>query len=288
MIFVWISGILIVSITLSMALSVFLTRSHPQKVFSTPSDFGLQFEEICFSTSDGITLRGWWIPSKAQDPVIIFLHGYAGSMDPDLKYAPAIHDAGFNILMFDFRAHGRSEGSMTTLGALEIEDAQAAITYVKSKGVTDIGLLGFSMGGRVALLTSANDDRVQAVVSDGAPLRLSTALLENLKEKGVPVIFRHLIVYSMLLGASVRSGKNLFKTDPINIRQKLFGKPVFLIHAGDDHYTEKTELLLFFDSIGKKAEYLEIPGVKHRETDTINFKEYISNIITFFEKSLTH
>ena len=41
---------------------------------------------------------------------MIFLHGHAGSMDPDVKYAPWFHERGISVLMFDFRGHGRSGG----------------------------------------------------------------------------------------------------------------------------------------------------------------------------------
>lgn len=149
---------LVAAIGISMALSIFLTHRYPQKALSSPTEFGLDFENIELVTSDHLHLRGWWIPTNDSVKTIIFLHGYAGSMDPDLKYAPAIHQAGFNILMFDFRAHGRSEGNLTTIGTLEVSDVRAAIDFALARKSEQVGLLGFSMGGRTALLTAVQGE----------------------------------------------------------------------------------------------------------------------------------
>ena len=49
-------------------------------------------------TSDQVDLRGWWIPAEGSTRTVIFLHGYAGSCDPDLKYVPFFHEKGFNVV----------------------------------------------------------------------------------------------------------------------------------------------------------------------------------------------
>jgi pimeloyl-ACP methyl ester carboxylesterase len=280
----WVVFSLIVIIAMSMALSVFLTRRHPQQGFASPVEYGLEFEEIEFLTSDFVRLYGWWIPAKNSKGTIIFLHGYSGSMDPDLKYAPALHLSGYNILMFDFRAHGRSEGKVTTLGALEVQDARAAIKYAQSRESLRIGLLGFSMGGRTALLTAAESGQeISAVISDGGPLRLSHTILHQLKDKSIPWGIRQLLTWSMLLGASIRSGRNLFTIDPIRKVSQLKGIPIFLIHAELDPYTRMVDLHSMVAAIGKNAKLEVIPGVKHRDTDSLDLAGYTSKIIEFFD-----
>jgi alpha-beta hydrolase superfamily lysophospholipase len=287
MLFLWIGIILIVIIALLMSLSVFLTRRHPQQVFSSPTEYGLEFEEIAFKTLDQVRLQGWWIPADNSKRTIIFLHGYSGSMDPDLKYTPYLHQSGYNILMFDFRAHGRSEGKMTTLGALEVQDVLAAIRHAQSLGSRQIGLLGFSMGGRTALLAvEQSNSGISSIISDGGPLRLSNTILQQLKEKHIPRGVRHLLTWSMLLGASIRSGENLFMIDPIRHASELTGLPVLLIHAELDSYTKIVDLNSLVVEIGINAKLEVIPGVKHRDTDNLDFASYISKIIEFFDSTL--
>lgn len=287
MIFLWLGLFLIAAIGFSMALSIFLTRRHLQQVISSPTEFSLDFENIEFTTVDNLHLRGWWLPYSRSNRTIIFLHGYAGSKDPDLKYSLAIHQAGFNILLFDFRAHGQSDGNLTTLGALETRDVKAAIDYVSSRGSEKIGLLGFSMGGRTALLAAAiSRQGVSAIVSDGGPLDLSFTILQQLKDKRIPWGIRHIITISILFGASLRAGENLFRADPIRHTSALHDIPIYLIHAELDPYTRLEDLQTMVAELGEDVKLEIIPGVKHRETDTLNFSGYISRIIAFFENKM--
>src|SRR5512133_1944627 len=153
-------------IAVCLVISIPLTKRHRLKEFRSPADLGLDFKVVHFPSTDGITLSGWWIPAEGSPNTIIFLHGFGGTMDPDIKYVPAFIQAGYNVLMFDFRAHGRSNGSRTSLGALEVNDVIGAIHFAKSCNSWAIGLMGFSMGGRAALLAAAQHPGIQAVISD--------------------------------------------------------------------------------------------------------------------------
>ncbi|MBI4521740.1 MAG: hypothetical protein HY701_12940, partial [Gemmatimonadetes bacterium] len=89
----------------------------------------LQVEPVAFnSRADGIRLAGWAIPSPG-DHAVVLIHGidsdaWAGAA---LDLARTYHDAGFEVLLFDLRAHGRSEGERVTLGRLERGDVAAAV-----------------------------------------------------------------------------------------------------------------------------------------------------------------
>lgn len=287
MLLFWIGIILIVIIAVSMSLSIFLSQRHQQQESSNPGMLGLSYEDISFITIDKLTLHGWWIPAPGSVHTIVFLHGFHGSMDPDLKYAPSIHNAGYNILMFDFRAHGRSDGTTITLGALEVQDVNAAVEYALKRGSEKIGLLGFSMGGRTALLAAPESNLViRAIVSDGGPLNLTVAILHRIKEKGFPWGLRHLLCGSLLLGLSVRTGKNLFRINPVCNSTNSSKIPILLIHAEFDHYTNSVDLQRMVRGTCKNVTLEVIPGVGHRETDTIGVDNYLSKIIAFFNYNL--
>jgi len=136
---------------------------------TSPADHGLPFEEVAFQARDGVPLRGWFIPAPQARGTVVFCHGHAGSMDPDVQYAPWFHQAGLNVLMFDFRGHGRSDGERVSMGALERQDLLGAMDYLAGRGIERAGVLGFSMGGVVAILTAPLDERIVAVASDQFP-----------------------------------------------------------------------------------------------------------------------
>jgi pimeloyl-ACP methyl ester carboxylesterase len=282
MVLVYILIGLLVFICLSLAVSTVITGRHPQDLISSPQEYGLPFEEIQFTTGDNLQLHGWWIPSAKSSHTIIFLHGFNGSMDPDLKYASRFIKDGFNVLMFDFRNHSRSEGKTTSLGATEVLDAQAAIQYARSHGSEKIGLLGFSMGGRVALLTAVRDKTIAAIVSDGGPPRFSTAIVEGMKNKGIPWGLRQIVAAMIQLGASIRTGNNLFCIDPIRIKPGQLTLPTLLIHGESDRFTTSSDLQEMISKLGTSAELWVVPGVGHRETDVPDLDAYLNKLVTFF------
>ena len=278
--------ILFFFIVTCMVMSIPLTKRHNQKEFGSPEDFGLDFKPVHFPSADGITLSGWWIPAEGSPNTIIMLHGYSGSMDPDLKYAPAFIQAGYNVLMFDFRAHGRSRGNRTSLGALEVHDVLGAIQFAKSCNSWAIGLMGFSMGGRAALLTAAKQPDIQAVVSDGGPLRLTTAISEDLRRRKVPGNLTPILSFMILLGASLRLGVNLFYRDPLVMGGKTAPIPVLLIHGDKDPYTRNAELDKMMSKSKGNLSLWRVSGVKHCEADLADPELYRQTVIDFFTQHL--
>jgi pimeloyl-ACP methyl ester carboxylesterase len=258
-------------------------KRHPQKETHSPSELGLAFETVQLFTRDKISLTGWWIPVSGSHQAIIMLHGYAGSMDPDLKYAPHLHAAGFNVLMFDFRAHGRSSGKMCTLGARERADVVAAADFVKSKECTWIGLLGFSMGGRAAILSAPLISGVGAMISDGGPPLLTTVITNDLKRKKIPLLIAFVYSRVMLLGGPILSGVNLFRIEPLYQAWQLHGIPSLFINGEQDLYTQKWEIEKVVKDAGPQAELWSVPEAKHRNIEDTRPEEYIQKVLTFFK-----
>ncbi len=278
--------VLLIFLAVCLLLSIPLTKRHSLKEFRSPADLGLDFKPVHFPSADGITMSGWWIPAEGSPNTIILLHGFAGSMDPDLKYVPAFIQAGYNVLMFDFRAHGRSHGIRTSLGALEVNDVIGAIHFAKSCNSWSIGLMGFSMGGRAALLAAAQHPGIQAVISDGGPLRLSTAVSMDLRRRKVPDNLSPILAFMILLGASIRLFANLFHNDPLVLGGKIAPTPVLLIHGDKDPYTRNNELNKLMAKSKGNLQLWRVPGAKHREIDLADPELYLHNVINFFNQHI--
>lgn len=278
-----VTAIIVLIVLLCLLLAVPLVKRHPFKECHSPTEFGLAHEAVSFSTNDGIILRGYWIPSDRSTRTVVMLHGYAGSLDPDLKYTPHLHSAGYNILLFDFRAHGRSAGKITTMGALERADVKSAVEFARERGSTWIALLGFSMGGRAAILSAPQIPEVAAVISDGAPARLSTAATQDLHLRGLPLPLAALLSRMMLLGASILSGVNLFKEDPIHQAGKLCGIPILFINGEQDLYITRVEIEKMVHDAGPLASLWSVPEAKHRNIEVTRPQEYLQRILSFLQ-----
>ncbi len=130
---------------------------HPSRtVAQTPASQQLAFENVRFG--DDIAgkpqLTGWWIPADLpSDPTVLLLHGQNGSMSDALPFAKALHDARLNVLLFDYRGYGLSEGRHPTQRLMG-EDARDALRFLtETKKVPLARTLAFGNGLGASLAT---------------------------------------------------------------------------------------------------------------------------------------
>ena len=144
-----------------------LVTLHPARraLGPTPAASGKAYQDVSFRTSDGLTLRGWWVPGTRHQTVVM-IHGLSNNRSEPFNKAGYLHEAGYNLLVFDLRGHGQSDGSGTTMGYLELRDSSAAVAEARSLDPGPIALFGYSLGASIALEEGAADPGVIAVVED--------------------------------------------------------------------------------------------------------------------------
>ena len=252
----------------------------------SPLDYGLTYKEVAFPSRDGLTLRGWFIPAALSRGTVIFCHGHAGSMDPDLKYVPAFRDRGYNVLLFDFRAHGRSDGQIVSMGSLEQWDLLGAVDYLQRRGIERVGVLGFSMGGRVAISTAPQSEAIAAVVSDGGPATLLESIVAGSRERGLPGVLALPVAWLTLWLAGRLVGCNLSEADAVYWVAKLSPRALFLIHGGRDPYVSTAAVEALFATAREPKELWIVPKADHRQVDEQHPDEYLTRVIGFFDRYL--
>src|SRR5918911_5308240 len=139
---VLLSLVLVVLIAYGVA-SVYLTglatTAERHLAEGTPADLGLAYEPVTFASPlDGIELRGWYLPAGGQRAVI-FIHGIHGNRWDTFHHIDDLMArhvrAGYDVLTFDMRAHGESEGDRFTLGSKERYDVRSAVDFVTQRGI---------------------------------------------------------------------------------------------------------------------------------------------------------
>lgn len=113
-----------------------------------------KFTEMSVKSFDGLTLNGTCLPcEKSANRLIICFHGYTATGFYEFGHMVSFfHENGFDVLLPDMRAHGRSEGKLTTMGIFERKDVKSWVEAVeKNNPGKEIFLMGVSMGGASVL-----------------------------------------------------------------------------------------------------------------------------------------
>lgn len=141
---------------------------------TTPADRGLAYRDVDFMTPDGVSLSGWYLPSRTGAAVAL-LHGAGSTRSAVLEHAVVLARAGLGVLLFDARGHGRSGGTAMDAGWNGDADISGALSFLGAQGDVDatrLGAVGLSMGGEEAIGAAAADPRLRAVVAEGATNRV--------------------------------------------------------------------------------------------------------------------
>jgi uncharacterized protein len=136
----------------------------------TPADEGLDYDNVTFTTSDGVELSAWYIPSR-NEAAVVLKHGSGSTRTATIRHAGVLADHGYGVLMVDARGHGRSDGEGMDIGWYGDQDTAAAVDFLTRQGgivPTKIGVVGLSMGGEEAIGAAGADPRIGAVVAAGA------------------------------------------------------------------------------------------------------------------------
>ncbi len=271
----------IVAVIILFSFLTFYMSIKPGKwpVHFTPESFDLKYENVTFETSDGLKLKGWFIPSNKSNNTLIVMHGYPTNKADVLPFSMFLLK-NFNVFLFDFRSFGESQGSYTTAGYKEVNDLDGAVEYLKSrKEVKNIGALGFSLGGAVAIMNKNNN--IKAIVADSAYSNLNNMIEVMYK----PFYF---LKYPFVQLTRIY-GKIFFNVDPKDISPadeiKNINKPVLIIHGKKDSQIPVSEAYLLHNA-NKKAQLWIVDNADHGETYALNKEEYEKKVLNFFEKHL--
>lgn len=256
----------------------------PEK--TTPADFGLEYESITFKSTGGLELKGWFIPTAEKNqPTVIVCHGYPASKSNILSWGAFLHEK-YNLFYFDFRAHGESAGKYTTFGYLEKNDLKGAVEYLKTRddiAQNELGVMGFSMGGVVGLMTAPERDEVKAVVSDSAYASLDKMVEVVYGRYGFlkpPFVMMTKIFGRLLLGID---------TAKISPQESVKGlnKPALIIHGQDDRVILPENADLIYNNIASSTKELWfVPQADHGETGFVQKTEYERRVFEFLDKYL--
>lgn len=266
---------------------------HPPKMTALtvwPDQFQLSYETVEFRTSDGLSLKGWFIPaSRPTDKTALMCHGWGDNKGDLLKstHFLASRDGGLNLLYFDHRSHGESAGTFTTIGCLEARDFDAALAFLKDRKpslVPHLGAYGLSMGACVAIAGTARHPEIRAAVCESPYASFNEVVRQwtwnNLWVPYFPMI-------PLVLGCiRLRLGEDPEASSPIYHAGRIAPRPVLIIGAERDDLMPPGQVQAVFDHAREPRELWFVPGAEHAKCFEVAPEEYQSRISGFFQRYL--
>jgi uncharacterized protein len=212
--------------------------------------------DISLRTADGLTLKGWLFRSQAQTHrgLMIYLHGIGDDRRGAIDLAERFGPKGYDILGYDSRAHGESEGRYCTYGYFEKRDVQAALDSLHAPSAI---LFGSSLGASVALQAAAVEPRVHGVVAQSPFSDLDTIVRER-----APEFAPRSVVDAALAAAGERAGFRTGEVSPLADAPRIQA-PVLLIHGGADTGTPPAHSQRLYAQLRGLKQLLIVPGKGH-------------------------
>lgn len=279
-----------------------LTQPPRSMYRADPAQFGLtRYERVNITTNDGVVLRGRFFPAygyrgyragngesdnKAKGSVIL-LHGYASSHNAVLEYAAWLVIAGYNVLAYDQRGCGQSDGERLTLGYQEAHDVGAAVEWLLGRGERNIALMGFSMGGTIAILAAAEYSDIKAVIADCAFSNLSEAIKSRLVEMRYPDFLTTTLsrLAANALDRYLQAEPGEF--DAVSAVNWIAPRPILIIHAGNDLAVDPSDAYALYDAAGEPRELWVTPRSAHTASYNDYPDEYKQKVISTLENAFS-
>ena len=254
--------------------------THGMRATVPEPDLGAAYEDVTFTTSDGLELEGWYVPSRNGAAVIAF----AGRKNPQ-PHTRMLVEHGYGVLLFDRRGEGASDGDGNRFGWGGTRDIDAALDFLEGRPDVDpdrIGGLGLSVGGELMLEAASEDDRLAAIVSEGAGTRTFAEELHDFSPNTVIRGFHTLVAKH--IGVSLFSNESP-PPSLVDVVHEVAPRPALLIWAPNGGNRE-TMTPVYERLIGPSASLWAMDDVKHIQGLQTHPEEYERRVVGFFDEAL--
>jgi fermentation-respiration switch protein FrsA (DUF1100 family) len=259
---------IVISLYIGLAVVLFFFQAHfiyfPTRAMAVrPTLIGLDYEDIRFETTDGVSLSGWYVPVEESKKIVLFFHGNAGNISHRLESIALFHKLGFNVFIIDYRGYGQSQGRISEQGTYL--DAEAAWHYlVEERHIEpeNIIFFGRSLGGAVATWLAQNHPPKALI------LESTFTSVPDMGARQFPFLPVRLLA---------RIKYNTLERLP---RVK---SPILIVHSPDDELIPYSHGRQLFQAAPEPKDFLELRG-GHNEGFIISGPGYHDGLKAFIRK----
>lgn len=251
-----------------------------------PSDMGVPYETVKVRAADGLELVAWEMRHPAASGTVIMGSGYRDRKTSLLAVAAGLWKCGLNVFLLDFRNQGDSAmDTAQTMGWREVQDMLAAVDTVAARMPgTNIGAMGWSMGGVVSLFAAARDQRIRAVVADSAYADQIGVIAASFRQYTRLPAFPFVPLADRLV--MLRAGYRPSRVRPEDVVGSIAPRPLLFIHGEQDDMCPVQHAHRLFARAGEPKELWLLPGAKHVGAYFADPECYIARVAGFLRQSL--
>jgi len=256
--------------------------THTLRAHVPTPDLGAAHEDVTFTTSDGLRLQGWFVPSQNGATVIV-VPGRSGPQ----KQTRLLVENGYGVLLFDRRGEGVSDGDPNIFGWGGDRDLHAAAAYLQSRDDVDgsrIGAIGLSVGGEMLIHAAAHSDAFKAVVSEGASGQSLRDELDN------PGLSDRLLDFPTQVSLTTALAIFTNELPPPSLQSevaKIAPTPVLFVYGENGQGgTETVPNQGFYAAAREPKQIWEVPNGQHVAGITTAPEEYERRVVGFLDDAL--
>lgn len=269
--------------------------THPARQADVALNLGVALakaEDVSFHSTDGVTLTGWLFHGTAGSAPVVLCHDLGESKNAVINVAIALNKVGFTVLAFDFRGHGGSGGSASTLGVEEARDVIGAVDFVAALPKADvdarkIGVFGAGMGAHAAVLAAADRPAMRVLVLDGLWPDARFTLLRH-EFADWPWGERHLGVLPATL-FPLFANTSIDGERAADVLPKLLGRDLLLVApAGDRRLDEAMKAMYATLPEQRESErnLITLPATRASGLGADDLARYHERVVEFFRTRL--
>lgn len=184
-----------------------------------------------------ITLSAWVMEANESRPWVIFAHGIRSCKANHEVLLPAamLHQADFNVVLFDMRDHGESsvEDGLVSAGQREYRDVLAVWQWIQTSHDVppqSIGAVGISLGAGAVAIAFDQEPDLQAIFLDSSFSSMDLIIQEELEFGGFPLFLKDASIFA----GKLQSGDNLVKHEPLSAGVNIGNRSMFITQSNDD------------------------------------------------------
>jgi dienelactone hydrolase len=279
-----------------------------QSVPKNPADYGMDYQKVDFSAADNVKIKAWLIPG-ASNKLIVMAHvggltkygstvafkSFSKLYNKEiefLKVARHLHDAGYGVLMFDFRNHGESDsspdGGKAAVGLEEYKDVVAAMDYLQSNEDTknlQVGFVSFCMGANSTIIAMSKQPHVfQNVKCMVAVQPISMEVfVRNYAKKRFTAVGGRLLFPAIKFFVNLQSKHHLQDMSPREYAKDI-NVPILYVQVRNDPWTELSDIEGFCASTRTEKDFLWLEGFTHRFEGYQYFGDHPERMLDWLKK----